>query len=273
MTGLEGKRIGVAATRSADVITKLIENNDGISNVFSIQGEQILNKKTSEEDVFNLLSNSFDLILLTTGIGAQTLEEAAHHTDCFPSFIHRLKDTNLAVRGSKTMNWLKKHSLQATFVSKDGTMSDLLDSLAVLKPSKQVFLQAYNQDDVTLKNKLENLGHKVYLSKPYQYKAPKPEILEELKQNIINKSLDAVIFTSKTQVQNLFGQYSETKEMADAFNDNILAVAVGKVTASELEQNGVSNVFHPANPKMGAMVIELVQYYDSLMGSQSILDR
>ncbi|UJL47715.1 uroporphyrinogen-III synthase [Virgibacillus sp. NKC19-16] len=262
MKGLEGKNIGVAATRKADEINKLIQNSGGTSRTFSIQGEQILNENISEQNVSELLTKPFDLALLTTGIGAETLEKSAYHMNRLPEFIRKMENIDLAVRGSKTEKWMKKHSMEATFVSKDGTMESMLEALAVEEPNKgkRLFLQAYNKDGAVLRQKLENRGYVVYLSKPYHYKEPDQTTLNNLRQEIINQSLDAVIFTSKTQVQNLFTTYSKTKEIVDSFNDKVLAVAVGKVTAKELEQHYVSTVFHPTKPKMGTMVIELGDY-------------
>ncbi|ASN06791.1 uroporphyrinogen-III synthase [Virgibacillus necropolis] len=262
MKDLKGKRIGVAATRKADVISTLIQKNGGTPFVFSIQGEQILNEETSKKNVKELMTKPFDLVLLTTGIGAETLENTADKMNLLPDFIWKLENTTLAVRGSKTVNWLKKQSLSAKFVSEDGTMENLLNSLAARKPDtgNRLFLQAYNQDDITLKQHLENIGYYVYLSKPYHYKEPDYKTLSNLRQEIINELLEAVIFTSKGQVQNLFKASNKSKEMVDSFNNEVLAVAVGKVTAHELEQKGIVNVFQPIKPKMGAMVVELREY-------------
>ncbi|WP_010649747.1 uroporphyrinogen-III synthase [Oceanobacillus massiliensis] len=256
------RRIGIAANRRADAIAALVHNIGGISHLFPIQGEQILNERTSEQDVLEMISNPFDLIVLTTGIGITTLENAAIRLDCLPEFIGELKNRPLAVRGSKTMKWLKKHSLSPTFLSEDGTMENLLESLTAIHPDERnhTFLQTYNQDDLLLRDKLEDLGYDVYLSKPYQYRKPVEEILFSLKQHIMNQTLDAVIFTSKTQVENLFGGSREAREMVNAFNENVIAVAVGKVTASQLKQKGICHVVQPANQRMGAMVIELKKY-------------
>ncbi|MFC2947365.1 uroporphyrinogen-III synthase [Virgibacillus sediminis] len=264
MKKLEGKQVGVAAARSADAISSLIINNGGSPKVFSIQGEQLLNEEISRSNISELLSRPFDYVLLTTGIGAKTLEQAAEQLGLVPDFIDKLGHTKLAIRGSKTLKWLKQHSLTTSIEAEDGTMENLLNKLSEeSNGGKQVFLQAYNEDDASLKGKLEELGYTVYLSKPYQYRNPDRETLNSLQKQITNRTLDAVIFTSKTQVQNLFLEGSTAqKELMEAFNEDVLAVAVGKVTAKRLESYGVSNVFQPTDPKMGRMVVELANFYD-----------
>ncbi|MFC4023009.1 uroporphyrinogen-III synthase [Oceanobacillus longus] len=261
MKGLNGKIIGVAAARKADVISTLIQKNGGTPKLFPIQGEQQLNESICEENVRELLVTHFDMVVLTTGVGAETLENTAHRLNQHSNFIQKLERSTLAIRGSKTLKWIKNNSLSAKFIAEDGTMDSLLAAMATEQAytGKHLFLQAYNQDDVNLKKSLENLGYHVYLSKPYQFMPPDDKTLKDLKQAILDQSLDAVIFTSKTQVQNLFQTSAE--QIVKALNKKVLAVAVGKVTAAELGKKGVINVFQPEKQKMGALVVELSDYY------------
>lgn len=266
MKGLDGRKIGVAAARKAEAIETLIQKNGGSAIAFPIQGKQQLNEDICKQDIKELIAKPFDMIILTTGIGVETLERTAQQLQEHANFIGKLEKTPLAIRGSKTMNWLKKHDLKPSLVSNDGTMKNLFDSLEREEQGhrKRVYLQAYNQDDVELKDKLENLGFDVYLSKPYRYEEPEQPILGSLRQTIISQEIDAVIFTSKTQVQNLFHKSIDSEEIIHAFNDSVLAVAVGKVTASELEENGITNVFQPKKPKMGAMIVELSRHLSAV---------
>lgn len=263
--GLCNKKIGIAATRRAEQIATLVQKNNAIPAIFSIQGEQVLDEAICVENISCLLSEPFDLIILTTGIGVESLERVAQSQNCDADFIQKLGRTTLAVRGSKTLHWLKKHAISPTFISQDGTMEDLISTLAHAdEQGKRVYIQAYNQDDEWLQAALEHLGYSVYLAKPYYYRQPEAEILTALKAAIIDQSLDAVIFTSKKQVQNLFQSLSneEQKQVVAAFHKLVLAAAVGKVTAQELKNYHIQNVFYPTKPKMGRMVIEMNRYYE-----------
>ncbi|MFD1067837.1 uroporphyrinogen-III synthase [Oceanobacillus locisalsi] len=258
MNGLNGKKVAVAATRQAEAIDTMIRKQGGNTIQLPIQGAYQLNDSICEHDVKTLVENTFDLIILTTGIGAETLEQSAQNLHIHHSFIDKLKSSKLAIRGSKTTKWLKQHQLTPSILSADGTMENLLELLPPAKQGegKQVYLQTYNEDDAYLKRSLEQLGYDVYLSKPYSYKEPAQQVLSTLKETIILQHVDAVVFTSKTQVRNLFMK-NDKEELAAAFNQRVLAAAIGKVTAAELEKNGVDNVFQPMKPKMGAMVVEL----------------
>ncbi|MFZ3577477.1 uroporphyrinogen-III synthase [Virgibacillus sp. DJP39] len=262
MIGMNGIKIGIAATRKADAITVLVEKNGGTPVVYPIQGEQQLNESICKQNINDFLNEPYDVVLLTTGIGIETLEKASRDLGVHTDFIEKLGKTSLAIRGSKTVSWVKKQSLAPTLISEDGTMKNLLKSLVNEKPTmgNRLFLQAYNQDDVEIKSELENAGYSVYLSKPYHYEAPNEETLHALRKEILDQTLRAVIFTSKTQVQNLFNGFEKTAELVAALNNGVLAASIGKVTTQELENRGVTNIFQPTNPKMGAMIVELREH-------------
>lgn len=264
MKGLEGKKIGVAAERRAGAIQTLIEKQGGIPSIYSIQGKQHLDNATSIRNVAAFLEGDFEWAILTTGVGVNALADSITENEVRSAFIEKLSKVKLAVRGSKTLNWLKQNDLQPTVVSEDGTMENLLGSLAAAysdSGSPHVFLQAYNEDDAKLKGALEEIGYSVYLSQPYFYEEPKPEAITDLKYGIIEKMLDAVVFTSKTQVRNLFEDQADKEKLVTSFNGGVLATAVGKVTANELENQGITTVIQPETQKMGAMIIEIANYY------------
>ncbi|MGP4107589.1 uroporphyrinogen-III synthase [Virgibacillus sp. L01] len=263
MTGMDGVKVGVAATRKAGAISTLVQKNGGTPVVYSIQGEQQLNENICEQNVEAFLEKPFDMVLLTTGVGIEILEATALDLNRHSEFIQKMGETNLAVRGRKTLNWAKKHSLSVQVISDDGTMGSLLANLDVERPNRgnRIFLQAYNQDDAEIKKELENIGYSIYLSKPYHYKVPDHKTLRSLREEIIAQTLHTVIFTSKTQVQNLFNKYERPEEIVESLNKRVLAAAIGKVTAQELEQRGVSKVFQSSTSKMGAMVVELTEYF------------
>ncbi|WP_084162999.1 uroporphyrinogen-III synthase [Halobacillus kuroshimensis] len=259
--GLAGKKIGVAADRRADDIARLIGNMDGRSAGFPIQGSHQYNQETARRDVLHFLKKRFGYVLLTTGIGARTLEDAAAGIGHRRSFIKKLSDETLLIRGQKTADWLKEQNLAYEWMAEDGTMAKLLSYMEkdTGKSGKSVYLQAYNLDDAALKDSLEEMGYDVYLSKPYSFLPPDPVILGRLRSEITKENLDAVVFTSKTQVKQLFSK--EQQPVIDAFNRSVLATAVGKVTAAALEEQGISYVLQPEKAKMGAMIVALERYY------------
>ncbi|SEH72206.1 uroporphyrinogen-III synthase [Halobacillus karajensis] len=263
MGNLKNKRIGIAADRRGEAIAQLIRNMEGKPFSFPIQGKQVLNEDISLRNVTHYLNEPFDWVVLTTGIGVNTLENACLDHEMRNDFIKKLKKEKLAVRGSKTMDWLRGNQLKADLMADDGTMDDLLHQMP---PAEQqgvscVFMQTYNEDQVLLRELLERKGYAVYISNPYAFHAPSPDVVKGLFNEVVSSQLDAVVFTSKTQVRNLVDSGIDKEKLAESFNQDVLAVAVGKVTAQELENIGVQKVLQPAKSKMGAMVVELDRYF------------
>ncbi|MGP4077354.1 uroporphyrinogen-III synthase [Halobacillus sp. K22] len=267
MSGLQGKRVAVAADRRAEEIGTLIRNFGGEPVVYSIQGKMNLDETTSAANVQDLISGSFDWVILTTGIGARTLADSARRNELHEDFIDKLKRSRLAIRGKKTTDWMKEHNLEPERLAADGTMAELMHELEASPERGSVFLQAYNLDDAKWKSTLEEMGYDVYLSQPYSFEKPKAANLQELKMEIFDQSVEAVIFTSKTQVKNLFEDTEDQEMLTRQFNDQVLAVAVGKVTAKELADQRINEVLQPKNQKMGAMVVNLNQYFTQLSES------
>ncbi|WLR46986.1 uroporphyrinogen-III synthase [Halobacillus litoralis] len=265
MSGLKGKKIGIAADRRSDAIERLITNMGGKPYVFPLQGKQLLDEKASRRHVGDYIRQSFNRVILTTGIGARTLGDAAIKVGEDDRFLQKLEKDFLAIRGSKTKDWLKAHDLFPDVLSADGTMENLLSQIPDVNQTEQksIFLQTYNEDEEYLISKLEKKGYSVYKANPYKFLPPDPAIVEDLTHHITNAQLDAVVFTSKTQVKNLFIQTDRFQHVLKAFNHHVQAVAVGKVTAQALHDHGVTSVVQPDRSKMGAMIVELDKYFQS----------
>ncbi len=73
----------------------------------------------------------------------------------------------------------------------------------------------------------------------------------------------AVCFTTAVQVHAFFklaAEWGRKEELQALFEQDVLAVAVGKVTAEALKEEGIDRILAPSLERMGAMIIELSQY-------------
>lgn len=63
----------------------------------------------------------------------------------------------------------------------------------------------------------------------------------------------------------LFSFVKEHKDIElfrQAFNEEVIACAVGKVTAEALQEEGITRVVAPELERMGAMIVTLSQYFE-----------
>ena len=70
--------------------------------------------------------------------------------------------------------------------------------------------------------------------------------------------LDAITFTCSYAVHNAFELCTDEPALLDAFARDVLAVAVGPVTARALHERGIERVLEPPRARLGSMVHALV---------------
>ncbi|WP_338469309.1 uroporphyrinogen-III synthase [Niallia sp. XMNu-256] len=265
--GLTGKHVVLGATRKTDEMITLIQKQGGTAIVRSLQGTVIKAGKEIEQGIVNFAQNGADWVILTTGIGLDTLLDQADQLQLKETFIEKLKIAKVASRGYKTANALKRLSINAVISDDDGTTQSLIRQMQDIDLSgKRVIVQLHGEKAPSLIHFLETKGAEISLLLPYQHIAPDQETLETLCKEILNKEVDAICFTTAVQVHGLFEYVNEKEILEDIkkiFNEGkTVATAVGKVTAAALKEEGINRIVVPAHERMGAMIIELARYYE-----------
>lgn len=265
--GLEGKRIAIGGSRKIEEISALIEKQGGIPVVRSLQGIVFLAEKEVEPDLVEFLQKGADWVIFTTGIGLDTLVNVSEKLGMKEAFINIIRHANVASRGYKTFAALKKLDITPVAVDEDGTTRGLTRSLEHVDfAGKRVMIQLHGETAPFLTKFFEERGAEVLKILPYQHIAPEEELVGRLCKEMTHREIDAVCFTTAVQVRSLFDFAREHGILSDiltSFSNNVLAVAVGKVTAEALREEGARRIVSPNNERMGAMIIELANYYEA----------
>jgi uroporphyrinogen-III synthase len=264
--GLNGKKVVVAASRKTDEMSKLIEKQNGIPLVRSLQGTVFLADKQVKSDLQKIVKEKYDWVILTTGIGTNALLDLAAELQVQGQFLEIIKQANVAARGYKTFAALKKIGINPNVKDDDGTIRGLIKSLEGNDfKGKRVIVQLHGENAPALITYLEEAGAEVVKLLPYQHVDPDLETVERFCQELFQANVDAVCFTAAIQVRSLF-KYAKEKgyenKIVDAFKTNVLAVAVGKVTAEALHDEGIEKVVAPELERMGAMIVEMTKYFE-----------
>lgn len=263
--GLDGKRIAIGASRKTDEMSTLIEKQGGIPVVRSLQGTVFLADQQVEPDLQKFVQEGADWVIFTTGIGTETLLNLAEKLGLKDQFLNIIQQAKVGSRGYKTLSTLKKLGIKPVAVDDDGTTRGLIESLKVYDfTGKKVMVQLHGESAPSLIKFFEERGASVLQLLPYQHIPPKTETVGKLCEELMNNELDAVCFTTAIQVRSLFNFAKEQgclNEIVHAFEKDILAVAVGKITAEALREEGVEQLLAPENERMGAMIIELSRFY------------
>jgi len=267
--GLTGKRIAIGASRKTEEMSLLIAKQGGVPIVRSLQGTVFLAEKEVEPNLKKLIEEGTDWAIFTTGIGLENLVAIAEKLGMKEPVLTILHQAKIASRGYKTLASLKKLGIVPAAMDVDGTTRSLIKSLESFDlAGKRVTVQLHGETAPALIDFLHNRGAAVSTILPYQHIPPEKETVAALCEELMEKKVDAVCFTSAVQVRSLFNFARENEgvnSLLQAFQSTALAVAVGKITAEALREEGVERIITPENERMGAMVMELSQYYSSQM--------
>ena len=260
--GLQGKRIAVTGGRKGEEIRTLIEKQGGTALIRPAQGTVFTNEEQVVQSIQEIIENPPQLLIFTTGMGEKRMAELAEVNGLGKSYEQLLRSVPIAVRGTKTLQHFMKKGITPATVADRGTMNQLEHSLTI--ENQSIALQMHGENVPAFIETLERANNVVRTIYPYEHTPPEEEVLERLIHEIETGLFDAVAFTSAIQVRYFFDyveRVGKKNMILEAFTKDILPVAVGEVTEEKLKEQGIKRVLTPATPRMGAMVIEMANYY------------
>ncbi|MBD7967400.1 uroporphyrinogen-III synthase [Paenibacillus gallinarum] len=264
---LQNKKIVIAGSQKTEEMAEIIERRGGIPLVRSLQGLTDSDPVEVEEDVKRFTRQGADWFIFTTGIGFEAMIQAAERLNAVSEFEKRLKETKIACRGYKTNAYLKRSGIHPVVCDDDGTIASMIEKLEVFDFTDQkVWIQLHGELSSQLHHFIQSKGSMdVQVVLPYRYHAPEQETLASLMNELIQREVDAVCFTTRVQVGYLFDyakEHGREEELKSVFEQDVLAAAVGKVTAEALQDKGVSRIIVPEKERMGALIVEIANYYE-----------
>ncbi|WP_042159586.1 uroporphyrinogen-III synthase [Paenibacillus gorillae] len=274
--GLEGKRVVIAGSRKLQELSEIIERQGGEAFVRPQQGLLVLKELEVEQELLQLVDKGTDWAIFTTGTGFSALLEQAEKIGVRDRMLDMLRHAKVGARGYKTFSLLKQQGIQTLVVDEDGTTQGLIRALQGQSFSGQhIAIQLHGELMPELVAFFERQGADVQTILPYRHVAPDHNVSHQLSQEIVEGIVDAVCFTTAVQVRYFF-QFAKTNnlysEIKESFHHGVIAVAVGRVTAEALKEEGIERIVAPENERMGAMIIELARYYQNTSSQRVIMD-
>jgi len=264
-SALTGKRIAVTGGRRFKEISALITKLGGEAVLRPMMGSSNNDSRELAEVITTLCRQGADWLILVTGIGTRTLLAKAEDLGCGGALRSLLGTARLAARGYKTVKALKELGLGPQITDDDGTIIGLRRRLEPFDFQGQlVAVQLHGEPMPELTDWLSQRGAEVLEIPLYFYDPPVEADVQKLLFEMINGEVDAVAFTSNTQVRYLFEgaeRQGQTEAVRRALNDRVIALAVGSVTSKALRLGGVQRIVAPRHERMGAMIMELAGYF------------
>ena len=261
LDNLEGLKIVSFESRRAKEMAELIRRHGGDAITAPSMREVPLSENKIPLDLFRRLeAGKVDWVILLTGVGTRTLVDALANFYSREKIAAVLSRVPILARGPKPVAALKELGLQPTLTAPEpNTWKEILGLLDRHSPlqGKRIAVQEYGVTNPELLAGLETRGVEILRVPVYRWALPAD--IAPLKASlrlIAAAQVDVVVFTSATQVQNVFN-VAEQDGLGAALPGalgKLLVVSIGPVCSAALAQFHLKADFEPAHPKMGFMI-------------------
>jgi uroporphyrinogen-III synthase len=197
-------------------------------------------------------------VVVTTAIGLRGWIEAADAAGQAPELLQVLAGARLLARGPKARGAIRAAGLIEEWAAESEKTDEIVDWLLEEGVSgRQIAFQLHgvvNDDQVA---RLREAGAAVEAVPVYRWgPAPNPAAVVRGIDAICSRACDAVVFTSAPGAQALLDAaqaHGRLDDLLDALAKDVVAAAVGEVTAGPLRRKGVSPLV-PDRARLGALV-------------------
>ncbi|MEL7671277.1 uroporphyrinogen-III synthase [Methanobacterium sp.] len=231
MKGLEGKKIVI--TRPAERAKDSVEMVKSYGAV-PIVTPTIELKDSKPEEVIKLCNmiNELDWLIFTS---PRAIKSFFKHCS-----LEGARNLKIATIGPKTEEVLNQYNVKADLIPDNYTAEGLLEAFEKFDvKGMKMGLPRTMVARYTLPDGLEDIGAQVFLADAYKSEMPDDKSkIYELIDDILNKDIDVVMFTSPLTVKNLIkiAKEEDKAEILDIFRNNeVLVAAIGPITKKVLD--------------------------------------
>jgi uroporphyrinogen-III synthase len=258
-----GKRIAILETRTGVHLGELIARRGGIPLLAPALAEEPDVDPAAIRDLVEAWrATPMRLAVFQTGVGTRALFQATDSLGMTATLLELLAATRVAVRGPKPQGELGARGVRIDHrAAPPFTTADLLAAVAgVDVDAGHVLIQRFGADNPVLREALQARGARVHEIATYRWALPRDLApLVALLDALEAGTLDAVVFTSAVQVQNLFAVAAREGRDANLAQRlaRCLIASIGPVCSRALRAAGVEPRLEASPPKLGPLIAQL----------------
>lgn len=266
---LEGFRIGVTSDRrSGDLIDAFVRRGAQVLHAPTLRMANAVSDDPVIEDTRSIIEARPDVLLATTAYGIRRWFEVADAAGLGEGLVDALADTAILVRGPKARGGIRAAGLNDAGMSAEETTESLIDEVLATRPGGlTVAVQLHGFLNPAQLDRLRDAHDRVLTVEPYRWIEPDDgdERVDRLIEAVCSDGLDAITFTSAPAVHALFAA-AEVRgcfdALVDALRGQVVAAAVGPVTAGPLLAAGITPI-QPERFRMGALIRLVCEHLES----------
>lgn len=265
----EGRLIAVPETRQLDVLADLLARRGAeVLRCPLVAIKDAPDPAPVEAWIERLIADPPTLLVVYTGEGLQRLLGFAERAGLETDFLRALGTVRKLCRGPKPKRVLRKLGLESEIDAVEPTSTGIVETLKQLELNEpRIAVQIYGDTPpAELMRYLESAGIAGDIVAPYVYaSAADDERVLELIERLHRHEVDAITFTSKSQIERLLklARANGLDEALAAGLAGTCVAAIGPVVAECLEAAGVRVDTMPAeNFFMKPLVTALAQRFE-----------
>jgi uroporphyrinogen-III synthase len=238
--------VALPETRQLDVLAQLLERRD----MRVIRCPMVAINDAPDADpivewIERLIRTPMDLFVIYTGEGVERLRGFAERAGHEAEFVTALANTPLLTRGPKPKRSLRKLEIKPQFEAMSPTTEGVIETLGGIElAGRRVGVQLYGTDpNEKLLTYLRSRDAEPDCVAPYVYaSASDDDEVQSLIEQMRDGDIDAIAFTSKSQVQRLRKVAAKRGLSGDLKRalGSLDVAAIGPVVARELQDWGIA---------------------------------
>ena len=263
MMVMKNKRIAVLESRFGEHLATLLEKQGAVAfRAPALAEEPDLDPEAIRRLIADWAAHPVKLAIFQTGVGTRALFEAVDRLGLGEQLLSLLAGGVVAVRGPKPTAVLRGRNVRIDISAAEPyTTVEVLAAIRNVEISgERVLVQRYGETNLGLEEGLEARGAKVIEVPTYRWALPQDlgplvRLLDALERG----EIDAAVFTSASQVRNLF-TVAEQRKGADQLRralNSALVASIGPVCSDALVAAGVRVSLEASPPKLGPLVAML----------------
>jgi uroporphyrinogen-III synthase len=256
---LRGFRIGVTSDRrSADLVAALERRGAQVVHAPALKIAPNDQDAQLVGETRELIRNRPEVVLVTTGYGMRRWFEVADTAGLGAELTEVLEQARIFARGPKAVGAVRAAGLEDTPYPDLDTTASLVDVLQTAGlTGRRVAIQLHGYTDEVQLARLRDLSASVLTVTPYRWVPPTAtDRLPRLIEAAARSQLDAVVFTSAPGAVATLATAQALglrEDFVQALSTDVMAAAVGPVTAAPLQAAGIAPVI-PDRFRLGALI-------------------
>jgi len=260
---VKSKVVAILETRTGAHLAELIARR-GASTLWAPALEEVpdVNPRELQTLIAQWRSSPCKLVIFQTGVGTHALFQATDELNLTSELLDRLASSVVVVRGPKPVGELSARGVRIDIrATSPFTTQQVLQSVAHIPLSgERVLVQRYGAVNQGLVEAIGARGATVRELATYKWAVPQDtQPLHDLLDALAASRIDAVVFTSAVQIQNLYTvaqALGRHRELAVQLN-RVIVASIGPVCTVALAAHGIKVTFEANPPKLGPLIAGL----------------